>query len=68
MCAVDWVLDDKDAVIVGDTVSADAGGMPVYRVVALADGVALLQTEEHAEMRQAPLECFPWKKAALSQP
>ena len=29
MCAVDWVFAAKDAVNVGDAVSADAGGMPV---------------------------------------
>jgi hypothetical protein len=68
MSVVDWVLVDKDAVSVGDTVSADAGGMPVYRVMGLANGVALLQDEQHADLRQAPLECFPWKKAALSRP
>ncbi len=68
MSVVDWVLVDKDAVSVGDAVSSDAGGMPVYRVVALANGLAVLQDEQHTGLREAPLEGFPWKKAALSRP
>ena len=63
MCAVDWALVAKDAVNVGDEVSADAGGMPIYRVVALADGLAWLQDDRHADLRQAPLDRFPWKAA-----
>ena len=62
MC-VDWVLVTKDAVSIGDTVSSDAGGMPVYRVVAVEDGQAWLQDDVHAGMLQAPLERFPWKAA-----
>ncbi len=41
--AIDWVLLDHAAdrpVDIGDVVSIDAGGMPIYRVVALADGRA----------------------------
>ena len=63
MCAVDWVLLARNAVSVGDAVSADAGGMPIYRVVAVADGQAWLQDEQHANLRQAPLDSFPWKVA-----
>jgi hypothetical protein len=63
MSAVDWVFVSEDAVNVGDTVSADAGGMPVYRVVALANGVAVLQDEHHADLLQAPLGRFHWKLA-----
>ena len=66
MCAVDWVFAAKDAVNVGDAVSADAGGMPVYRVVALADGLAWLQDDQHAGLRQAPLDRFPWRALGLS--
>jgi hypothetical protein len=61
MGAVDWVFVSEDAVSVGDTVSADAGGMPVYRVMALANGQALLEDEQHAGQMQAPLDRFPWK-------
>jgi hypothetical protein len=33
MRGLDWVLLSTDAVSVGDLVSADAGGLPIYRVV-----------------------------------
>jgi hypothetical protein len=65
--AVDWVLLTKDASIeVGDIVSADAGGMPVYRVVALADGKAWLNDDDHPTPQEMPVERFHWK-AALSR-
>ncbi len=63
MCAVDWVLLAAEAVSVGDAVSADAGGMPIYRVVALTDGQAWLRDDQHADLTQAPLNRFPWKAA-----
>lgn len=64
MDAVNWVLVDDDAVSVGDTVSSDAGGMPVYRVVAVENGQAVLEDELHAGLLKAPLGRFPWKAAA----
>ena len=42
---MNWVPLSKDAVSVGDFVSTDAGGMPIYRVVKLAGGQAWLQGE-----------------------
>jgi hypothetical protein len=65
--AVDWVLLNGDAAIeVGDIVSTDAGGMPIYRVVALADGKAWLNDEEHTAPQVMPVDRFRWK-AALSR-
>lgn len=61
MSAVDWVLSGEDDVHVGDVVSSDAGGMPIYRVMALANGKAVLKDELHAAELQAPLALFPWK-------
>lgn len=61
MSAVDWVLSEQDDVRVGDVVSADAGGMPIYRVMALANGKVVLRDEQHSATLQAPLEQFPWK-------
>ena len=67
LSAVDWVLLSGNADIeVGDIVSADAGGMPIYRVVALADGKAWLNDEEHAAQQVMPVDRFRWK-AALSR-
>jgi hypothetical protein len=62
--AVDWVLLNGEANIeVGDIVSTDAGGMPIYRVVALADGQAWLNDEDHAQPQVMPVERFRWKAA-----
>jgi hypothetical protein len=65
--AVDWVLVTRDASIeIGDIVSTDAGGMPVYRVVALAGGKAVLNDEQHSASLEMPVDRFHWK-AALSR-
>lgn len=62
MSAVHWVLSRQDDVHVGDVVSADAGGMPTYRVMAIDDDEAVLEDERHGAVR-APLNRFPWKAA-----
>jgi hypothetical protein len=64
MSGVDWVFLAGVAVEVGDLVSAEAGGMPIYRVVAIKDGQAWLQSEEHAALRTMPLDRLHWKAAA----
>ena len=64
---VNWALVDHAAsepVRVGDQISADAGGMPVYRVIALAQGRALLADEQHAVTRELPLAGFCWRSLA----
>jgi hypothetical protein len=66
MSAVDWVLLTNDAVSVGDLVSTEAGGMPIYRVVAVANGQAWLQPEHGPAVQLMPLDRFFWKAAALS--
>jgi len=62
MSAVDWVLWTPEEVHVGDVISADAGGMPTYKVVAIDSGEAVLEDEHHAALR-ARLDRFPWKVA-----
>jgi hypothetical protein len=67
--AVDWVLLDQaagTAVQVGDLVSADAGGMPTYRVVAVDDGQAWLRDGEHDFVWVLPLSVFRWKTGAAA--
>ncbi len=60
LSAVDWTL--SAAVKAGDVVSADAGGMPVYRVVAVAEeGRAWLEDEHQETVQVASLRSFPWK-------
>ena len=61
---IDWVVLDhaaKDAVMVGDIVSTDAGGMPAYRVVALQGGRAWLRNDEHPFDWILPVSSFLWK-------
>jgi len=65
--AIDWVLLDHTAdhpVEVGDVVSADAGGMPIYRVLALGDGEVQLANERDAVVGALPLDRFRWRGAA----
>ena len=62
--AIDWTILDHAAatpVAVGDVVSTDAGGMPIYRVVALAGDQVWLDDERHAAVRVMPLDRFRWR-------
>ena len=55
--AIEWVLLDHDApdgVAIGDVVSADAGGLPTYRVVAITGDEAWLHDERHASEYRLP--------------
>jgi len=65
MSALQWVLSSQDDVHVGDVVSADAGGMPIYKVKAILGAEALLEDEQHSDVR-APLHRFPWKAAEVN--
>ena len=63
---VDWALLDHAAsepVRVGDMVSADAGGMPIYRVMAYEGGRALVAGEQASPARDMPLAAFRWRGA-----
>jgi hypothetical protein len=68
MSAVDWVLLAGEAPQVGDLVSADAGGMPIYRVVRIADGQAWVQADGQPQAQAAPLSRFHWKAASGAAP
>jgi hypothetical protein len=61
---LDWAPLDHTAqrpVEVGDLISADAGGMPIYRVMAFEEGRAWVATREGAPARAMPLDGFRWK-------
>lgn len=61
---VDWTPLDhaaKDPVRVGDVVSAEAGGMPIYRVMAFEEGRAWVATAQGAPARAMPLDGFRWR-------
>jgi len=64
--AIDWVLLDYAAapVNVGDFLSVDAGGMPIYQVTAVADGVVSLRGERHPPVQVRSLESFRWRGVA----
>lgn len=62
-----WTLLDRAAAApahVGEWVSLDAGGMPIYRIEALEDGLAWLRDDTHAQPLRLPLSQFRWKAAA----
>jgi hypothetical protein len=61
---VDWILMDAaatGAIDIGDLVSADAGGLPTYRVMALEDGRAWLRDEARGMDCISPVSRFHWK-------
>lgn len=65
--AVDWVLLDHTAqnpVRVGDVVSVEAGGMPIYQVVGVGDGQIWIGDERRPSPRVMPLEAFRWRGGA----
>ena len=63
---LEWVPLSEGRVEVGDVVSADAGGMPVYRVVALSGRQAWLRGETQPSDQLMPLNRFSWKAALRS--
>ena len=61
---IEWIhLDAPEALGVGDVVSAAAGGLPIYQVVALADQGAWVRDEDHAAIRLMPIQRLHWKAA-----
>ena len=64
--AIRWELLDHAAeqpVRVGDVVSAEAGGMPIFHVVGLAGTKAWLDDELGRVRRLTSLEGFRWRGA-----
>jgi len=60
---LDWTPMDhsaKQPARAGDLVSAHAGGMPIYRVLAVEGGRAWVATGEDAPARAMLLEGFRW--------
>ena len=62
--AIHWELLDHAAqkpVEIGDAVSVDAGGMPIFRVVGLAGSKAWLDDERGRTRLLASLDAFRWR-------
>lgn len=61
---IDWQYLETPAdgsVRVGERVSAAAGGLPIYRVMALSAGRAWLREERDGVDRVLPIDHFHWK-------
>ena len=61
---IDWeYLETPGAgsVRIGDRVSAAAGGLPIYRVMAIDGGRAWLREESGGVDRVLPIQPFHWK-------
>jgi|GEM_PF-2784113 len=54
----------REPVHVGDLVSADAGGMPIYSVVAIEQGRAWVAARLGAPARAIPLDGLRWRRVA----
>ncbi len=52
---------DDPAIAPGELVSAAAGGLPIYRVMSLADGRAWLRDIRDGADRVTPLAAFHWR-------
>jgi hypothetical protein len=62
--AIEWTLLDHAApqpVRVGDVVSAEAGGMPIYRVLAVGQSGAVLEHDTSRTTLVLPLDRFRWR-------
>lgn len=61
--AVEWGLLDAatNPARVGDLVSVEAGGMPIYRVIALARGQAKLSGQRQTSVEDMSLDRFRWR-------
>ncbi len=61
---IDWEYLDRASaadVHVGELVSADAGGMPIYKVMELSNGRAWLKDVDDGSDRVTPLIDFHWR-------
>jgi hypothetical protein len=60
---IEWIHLEPAALRVGDRVSAAAGGLPTYRVLAVDDHEAWVRDDDHAATRLLPLRRLHWKVA-----
>lgn len=61
---IQWEYFDRDTpgeIGVGAMISAEAGGLPIYRVMSLADGRAWLRDTRDGADRVTSLAQFPWR-------
>ena len=58
-----WVRLGPGEPAVGDLVSAEAGGLPTYRVLGIEDGRLLMRETQGGRDHIAPLAAMCWKMA-----
>ena len=58
-----WNIIDRSGIAEGDLVSAEAGGLPVYRVLALQERRLWLREERSGRDHIAPVDAMRWKLA-----
>jgi hypothetical protein len=58
-----WTVIDRSRIAVGDLVSAEAGGLPVYRVLALQDRRLWLREERTGRDHIVPVDAMRWTLA-----
>lgn len=64
--ALDWVLMEQttDRVRPGDFVSVEPGGMPIYEVEDVSDGLVRLRDERASVVNLRSLSAFCWRASA----
>ena len=62
---VEWALLEpaQTAVQVGDLLSVEPGGMPIFRVLDVSDGLISLKDERHPPLQTRSLDAFRWRAA-----
>ncbi len=66
---IDWIylnVADENCVRVGELISAEAGGLPIYKVMALSNGRAWLKDLDDGSDRVTPLSAFSWKALPIA--
>ena len=61
---IEWEYFDQDnesVILPGTYISAEAGGLPIYRVMALSNGRAWLRDVLDGHDRVTPLSRFHWR-------
>ena len=61
--AIDWILSDYTAgpPKVGDLLSTEPGGMPIYQVTAVEQGRVVLAAEDDAVVCPSSLDALRWR-------
>jgi hypothetical protein len=66
---IDWIylnVASEADVRVGELISAEAGGLPIYRIMAIKGGRAWLKDLDDGADRVTPLSAFHWKALPLA--